>query len=343
MARKAELEKQMAAPGFWDDAETARQVVAELKTLKTIIEPVGELVRKADDLGVLLELLEDHPDEQARRDAAGELVSLSEQLERVELMTLLSGRDDARNCYFSIQAGTGGADAFDFAEMLYRMYLKFFERHGFQPTELSSKPGEEAGIQSVSLFVTGPYAYGMLSTEIGVHRLLRISPYNAQGKRQTSFASVDALPEMEEIRVELDWDKDVREDTYRASGAGGQHVNKTSSAVRLTHLPTRVVVQCQNERSQHKNRATARKMLASKLYRLEEQKRDAELAKLYSEKGEIAWGNQMRSYCLYGTQYVKDHRTNVSTPNPQVVLDGELKPFMEAELRRRAAQQAKSG
>jgi len=331
----------MSAAGFWDDAEATRGVVAELKTLKAVIEPVSELLSKVDDLGVLLELAEDDADEQARRDVVGDLVSLSEDLERVELMTLLSGQNDARNCYFSIQAGTGGADAFDFAEMLYRMYLRFFERHGFEAQELSLKPGEEAGLQSVNLLVSGPYAYGILSTEMGVHRLLRISPYNAQGKRQTSFASVDALPEMDEIQVDLDWDKDVREDTYRASGAGGQHVNKTSSAVRLTHLPSNVVVQCQNERSQHKNRATARKMLAARLYRLEEQKRDAELAKLYSEKGEIAWGNQMRSYCLYGTQYVKDHRTNVSTSNPQNALDGNLKPFMEAELRRRAAQQAK--
>jgi peptide chain release factor 2 len=337
-ARKTELEKKMSCPGFWDDAESARRIVAELKTLKAIIEPVNELVGKAEDCNVLLELLAEEPDEQARRDLSVEIVSLGGSLERVELMTLLSGENDAANCYFNIQAGMGGADAFDFAEMLYRMYLRYFERNGYQAKELSLKPGEEAGIQSANLFVTGPYAYGILSAEMGVHRMLRISPYNAQGKRQTSFASVDVLPEAEDIQIELDWDKDVREDTYRASGAGGQHVNKTSSAVRLTHLPTNLVVQCQNERSQHKNRAFARKMLMARLYRLEEQKRDAELAKLYSEKGEIAWGNQMRSYCLYGTQYVKDHRTNVSSPNPQAVLDGELKPFIEAELRRRAGQ-----
>ena len=331
----------MAARGFWDDTENAQRVVRELKTLKAVIEPLNDLLRKSDDLSVLLELVEDEADEQARRDLLTELVALGDDLERVELMTLLAGKDDAANCYFNIQAGTGGADAFDFAEMLYRMYLHFFERQGFQAKELSAKPGEEAGIQSVNLFVSGPYAYGMLSAESGVHRLLRISPYNAQGKRQTSFASVDALPEAEDIQIRVDWDKDVREDTYRASGAGGQHVNKTSSAVRLTHLPTNVVVQCQNERSQHKNRATARSMLLARLYRLEEQKRDAEMARLYSEKGEIAWGNQMRSYCLYGTQYVKDHRTNVYMSNPQQVLDGDLKPFIEAELRRRAAARAK--
>lgn len=331
----------MAARGFWDDPENAQRVVRELKTLKAVIDPLNDLLRKADDLSVLLELVEDEADQQARSDLLAELVALGDELERVELMTLLSGKDDAANCYFNIQAGTGGADAFDFAEMLYRMYLRFFERHGFEAKELSTKPGEEAGIQSVNLFISGPYAYGILSAESGVHRMLRISPYNAQRKRQTSFASVDALPQAEDIQVQVDWDKDVREDTYRASGAGGQHVNKTSSAVRLTHLPSSVVVQCQNERSQHKNRATARNMLLARLYRLEEQKRDAELARLYSEKGEIAWGNQMRSYCLYGTQYVKDHRTNVYVPNPYQVLDGDLKPFIEAELRRRAATRAK--
>ncbi len=330
----------MSAPGFWDDPEKARSLVGQIKSLKAVIDPVSGLVDKSVELGELMELLAADPDEGTRLEMIGEIVSLGEELQRVELMTLLNGENDAGNCYFNIQAGTGGADAFDFAEMLYRMYLRFFERGGFAVRELSIKYGEEAGIQSANLFVTGPYAYGLLSTEAGVHRMLRISPYNAQGKRQTSFASVDVLPELEDIQIEIDWDSEVREDTYRASGAGGQHVNKTSSAVRLTHLPTNVVVQCQNERSQHKNRATARKMLSAKLHRIEEQKRDAELSKMYSEKGEIAWGNQMRSYCLYGTQYVKDHRTNVSMPNPQIALDGEIKPFMEAELRRRAARKA---
>lgn len=331
----------MGVPGFWDDSERAQGVVARIKSLKAVIDPVGRLVEKSGELTELMELFESDPDLGTRAELVGEIVSLAEELQHVELMTLLSGDNDGGNCYFNIQAGTGGADAFDFAEMLYRMYLRYFERNGFSVKELSMKYGEEAGIQSANLFVSGAYAYGLLSAEVGVHRMLRISPYNAQGKRQTSFASVDVLPELEDIQIEIDWGGEVREDTYRASGAGGQHVNKTSSAVRLTHLPSNVVVQCQNERSQHKNRAAARKMLLAKLHRIEEQKRDAELNKLYSEKGEIAWGNQMRSYCLYGTQYVKDHRTNVSVPNPQSVLDGELKAFIEAELRRRAERKAR--
>jgi peptide chain release factor 2 len=221
--------------------------------------------------------------------------------------------------------------------MLLRLYLRYFERREYEVEQLSMREGEEAGIQSCSLRVKGPYAYGYLSCETGVHRLVRISPFSAQGKRETSFASVDVQPDVDDIEIDIDWDKDVREDTYRAGGKGGQHVNKTSSAIRLTHLPTGLVAQCQNERSQHKNRATARKMLAARLYQMEQAKRDAELAKVYSEKGQIGWGNAIRSYFLYPEQRVKDARTGAMTSDTEGVLDGDIQMFIDAELRRRAA------
>ncbi|MFQ5413817.1 MAG: peptide chain release factor 2, partial [Phycisphaerae bacterium] len=284
----------------------------------------ADLLREGDDADVRAELDAGIPD-------AAKLV------EKVELLTLLSGPDDAGDCYFNIQAGTGGADACDWAEMLLRLYLRYFERNDFEAEELSLRAGEEAGIQSVNLRVKGPYAYGYLSCEMGVHRLVRISPFSAQGKRETSFASVDVQPDVDDIAIDIDWAKDVREDTYRASGAGGQHVNKTSSAVRLTHLSTGVVVQCQNERSQHKNRANARKMLSARLYLMEQSQRDAELAKVYSAKGQIGWGNAIRSYFLYPEQRVKDARTAATTAATDAVLDGDIQMFIDAELRRRAA------
>ncbi len=326
----------MAAPGFWDNPEAAQGVVRELKSVKAVVEPVQALVGKAEDVDVLLELALEADDADARAEVDAELTELSRQLDRVELMTLLSGPNDAADCYFSIQAGAGGTDACDWAEMMLRMYLRYFERQGYSVEELSRKDGEEAGIQSVNLMVRGPYACGYLSCEMGVHRMERISPFNAQGKRQTSFASVDVMPEMDEITITIDWDKEVREDTYRASGAGGQHVNKTSSAIRLTHIPSGVVVQCQNERSQHKNRAAAQKMLGMRLQRLEQAKRDAELSKVYSDKGQIAWGNRIRTYTLQPYTQVKDERTAYKTADVPGVLDGDLQAFIEAQLRNRA-------
>jgi len=225
--------------------------------------------------------------------------------------------------------------------MLLRMYLRYFERSNYKAVEVDRLDGEEAGIRSVTLRVAGDYAYGYLSCERGVHRLVRISPYDAQSRRHTSFASVDVLPELRDVEVEIDWDSEVREDTYRASGAGGQHVNKTSSAVRLTHLPTNIVVQCQNERSQHKNRAEARKMLAAKLYQHEQAKRDAELAKIYSEKGDIAFGYQIRSYVLYPYQLVRDERTDLKASNTDAVLDGDIQQFVDAYLRHQASNQSR--
>jgi len=326
----------MAAPGFWDNQESAQETVAQMKQLKAIVEPVESLLGQVDDAQVLLELSQSENDGDALAEVDKDLKTISDGVNRVELMTLLSGANDARDCYFNIQAGAGGTEAQDWAEMLLRMYLRYFERTGYAVEELSRKDGEEAGIQSVSLLVRGPYAYGYLSCEAGVHRLVRISPFDSNSRRHTSFAAVDVLPELDEIAIDIDWDKDVREDTYRASGAGGQHVNKTSSAVRLTHASTGLVVQCQNDRSQHKNRAQARKMLMGRLFQLEEQKRNDMLVKLYGDKGEIAWGSQIRSYVLQPYQLVKDLRTLHEVGNPQSVLDGDIQGFIEAQLRRRA-------
>jgi peptide chain release factor 2 len=327
----------MADAGFWDDPDAAQKTVARLRSLKAIVEPVESLISRSEDAQAALELLADEEDEATRDELDRTLTDLAEGVARVELLSLLSGPNDARDCYFSIQAGTGGADAQDWAEMMMRMYLRYFERNGFTAEQLAMKDGEEAGIQSVDFAVRGPYAYGLLSCEMGVHRMERISPFNAQGKRQTSFAAVNVEPEVEQIQIDIDWDKDVREDTYRASGKGGQHVNKTSSAVRLTHIATGVVVQCQNQRSQHKNRGTAQKMLASRLHQMEAAKRDADLARAYSEKGQIGWGYRIRTYTLQPYQQVKDERTGHKDSDVAGVLDGKLQGFIDAELRRRLA------
>ncbi len=325
----------MGAQGFWDDPDSAQKLVAELKSLKSIVRPITEALAEMEDLQMLHELAQEEDDASALAEVEEKAGQLTGQVGRLELATLLTGPHDKAHCYFSIQAGAGGTDAQDWAEMLLRMFLRYFERNGYAVEEIDRLDGEEAGIKSISLHVSGPYAYGYLSCERGVHRLVRPSPFNADNKRQTSFAAVTVLPEMDAVEVDVDWGKDVREDTYRASGAGGQHVNKTSSAVRLTHIPTGIVVQCQNERSQHQNRRVARKMLTARLYELEERKRDSELAKLYGEKGQIAWGNQIRSYVL-DDRRVKDHRTNTETFNPDKVLDGDIQEFIDAYLRKRA-------
>jgi peptide chain release factor 2 len=339
-ARQRELSNlnaKMATPGFWDDPEKAQAVVQQLKQLKAIVEPVTELGAAIDEACELEAMLDADDDASLRADLARELDRLSSELFRVERLALLSREHDAKNCYFSIQAGTGGADAQDWANMMMRMYLRYFERQGFEVEQLSLREGEEAGIQSASFYVKGPFAYGLLSCEMGVHRMERISPFNAQGKRQTSFASVDVQAEVEDIKIEINWEDDVREDTYRAGGKGGQHVNKTSSAVRLTYLPLNVVVQCQNERSQHKNRAMAQKMLMAKLYQIEQAKRDAEIAKAYGEKGQIGWGYRIRTYTLQPYRLVKDERTGHKETDVDAVLDGELGGFIDAMLRKRAA------
>jgi len=326
----------MNQPGFWDNPDAAQKTVQELKRLRAVVDPLNDLAARTDNARELREMLDEENDAAMRADLDLEIAQLARDIDQVERITLLSREHDASNCYFGIQAGTGGADAQDWADMMMRMYLRFFDRNGFEVEQLSLREGEEAGIQSANFYVKGPFAYGMLSCEMGVHRMERISPFNAQGKRQTSFASVDVQPEIDDIDIDIDWDKDVREDTYRAGGAGGQHVNKTSSAVRLTYLPLNVVVQCQNERSQHKNRAQAQKMLMAKLFNIEQAKRDADLAKAYGEKGQIGWGNRIRTYTLQPYRLVKDERTGHKDGDVDAVLDGDLSGFIDAMLRKRA-------
>jgi len=332
----SKLEKKMAKAGFWDNPDAAQAVVAQLSALKSIVEPVEELQREASDLQELFELAAAESDQEELRQLEDDLENLLRKCEQIELAGLLSRPEDMKNCFFSIHAGAGGTESCDWANMLLRMYCRYFEKNRYKFDELYITPGEEAGIRSIMLRVSGSFAYGKFSCETGVHRLVRISPFDANRRRHTSFAAVDCIPEFDEdIDVEINED-DLQIDFYRASGPGGQHVNKTSSAVRITHIPTGIVVQCQNERSQHKNRAAAMKVLRSRLYMLQKQKRDAELAKLYGEKGEIAWGNQIRSYVMQPYQMVKDHRTNYQTGDVQAVLDGDLDGFIESYLRHRA-------
>ncbi len=337
----SELEKRMSAPGFWDNQETAQRVVTQLSAVKSVAEPVDEVVREVADLAELLELAEAEGDEEELEQLADDVESLSRRCDEIELAGLLSRPQDMKNCFFSIHAGAGGTESCDWASMLLRMYSRYFENNRYKFEELDITPGEEAGIRSITLRVRGPFAFGKLSCEVGVHRLVRISPFDAQNRRHTSFAAVDVIPEFDDdIDIEIN-EEDIRVDYYRASGAGGQHVNKTSSAVRITHSPTGIVVQCQNERSQHKNKSQAMKVLKARLYVLEQQKRDDEIAKLYGDKGEIAWGNQIRSYVLQPYQMVKDHRTDHQTGNVDAVLDGAIDGFIESYLRHRAKDRTK--
>jgi peptide chain release factor 2 len=275
-------------------------------------------------------------DDDTYEEVGREIAKLDEELSRLELQGLLNGQYDHLNCFFSIQAGAGGTESCDWAEMLLRMYLRYFQREGYEAEEVSRKDGEEAGIQSVTMLLKGPSPFGYLSCEMGVHRLVRISPFDSNHRRHTSFAAVDVMPEFaDEIDIQIK-DEDLRVDTYRSGGAGGQNVNKVSSAIRLTHLPTGIAVACQNERSQHQNRRVAMSILKGRLFRLEQQKRDQELASIMGDKGEIAWGRQIRSYVLQPYQLVKDHRTDEETGNTQAVLDGDIGNFIEAYLRHRA-------
>jgi len=335
-AQLQELEKKMSQAGFWDNAEAAQQIVSQLSTLKSVVEPAQGALNGVKDIAELFEMAAAESDEETLGQLEDDLTDLAKQCDKIELQGLLARPEDSKNCFFSIHAGAGGTESCDWVNMLLRMYSRYFERNKYGFQELDITPGEEVGIRSITLRVKGPFAFGKLSCESGVHRLVRISPFDSQSRRHTSFAAVDCIPEFDEdINIEIN-DEDLRIDFYRAGGAGGQHVNKTSSAVRITHLPSGIVVQCQNERSQHKNRASAMKVLKSRLYMLEQQHRDAQIEKLYGDKGEIAWGNQIRSYVMQPYQMVKDHRTDFQTGNVTAVLDGELNGFIESYLRFRA-------
>jgi len=307
----------------------------EMKRLKGEVEPFTALEKTHGDAALLFQLAEEEGDEGSIAEVRGDVAALETGLEKLRFRLMFNGPHDKKNAFVSIHAGAGGTESCDWALMLLRMYQRWIERHGLESRLLDELPGESAGIKRATLNVRGTNAYGQLRSEIGVHRLVRISPFDAGARRHTSFASVDVVPEFDDdVQIDIKED-DLRIDTFRSSGAGGQHVNVTDSAVRMTHLPTGVVVSCQNERSQHKNRSTAMKMLKARLFRLEEQKREAELQKLYGEKGEIAWGNQIRSYVLQPYQMVKDHRTDHETGNTTAVLDGDIDAFIEAYLKER--------
>ena len=323
----------MEQPDFWQNQEKAQKVIARMKAAKAVVEPIRALTGAIEDQQVMLELAEEEDDEQAAAEVEEQVPELARKIEQLQIRTLFSGEHDTKNAYLSIHAGAGGTEACDWVQMLLRMYTRWTEDHGFDVRIVDITPGEEAGLRSVTLHVAGPYAQGYLRSEIGVHRLVRISPFDAGARRHTSFASVDAVPEYdEEVELEIN-DKDLRIDTFRSSGAGGQHVNVTDSAVRITHLPTGVVVTCQNERSQHQNRHTAMNILKARLMRLMEKEREQELAQLIGDKGEIAWGNQIRSYVLQPYTLVKDHRTGVEVGNVNAVLDGSIDEFIEAYLK----------
>jgi peptide chain release factor 2 len=330
----AEIDSQMEAPGFWDNPAQNAPLLRQRRDLERRLLTLNRLRADADELAAWKELMAG--DEEALEDDADLerfLVRLKSDLDRLELELKLSGPDDDKNAIVSIHPGAGGTESQDWAEMLLRMYLRWAERDGFEVEMLDRQEGEEAGIKSATFAVRGPYAYGYLSGEAGVHRLVRISPYDFQARRHTSFASVDVYPEIDdEVKIDVD-DKDLRIDTYRSSGAGGQHVNKTESAVRITHLPSGIVVSCQNERSQIKNRAMAMKILRSRLYDREMQKRAAEQAEREGKKKDISWGSQIRSYVLHPYRMVKDHRTGAEVGDADRVLDGDLDPFIEAWLK----------
>ncbi|MCA8951743.1 MAG: peptide chain release factor 2 [Planctomycetes bacterium] len=324
----------MTQPGFWDEPERAQPIVQQKKLCTQVVEPIDSIAQLIEDGRVLLELGEEDP-----KAVETDLVEVKKQIDTrlndLEFQLMLGGEHDMMNAFVTIVPGAGGVDASDWAEMMLRMYVKWAATHDYELEENDMQMAEEAGIKTATILVKGPYAYGRLKAEQGVHRLVRISPFDGNARRQTSFASVEVVPELDDT-VSVDIRKeDLRVDTFRASGAGGQHVNKTESAIRITHLPTGIVVSCQNERSQHKNRDAAMRTLRSKLYQLELAKREAELAKFYGERGSISWGNQIRSYVLQPYQMCKDLRTDVETSDVYGVLDGDLDPFIEAYLKKR--------
>ena len=336
--RIIELERTMEAPGFWDDMDKAQKYMKEIKNLKDSIETYNNLKSLYDDILVLIEMGEESEDAEIAEEAKSSMDEFASKVDEVKIKTLLSGEYDKYNAILKLNAGAGGTESCDWTSMLYRMYTRWAESKGFTTQVLDFLEGEEAGIKSITVQINGENAYGYLKSERGVHRLVRISPFNAAGKRQTSFASCDVMPDIEEdLDVEIN-DDDIRIDTYRSSGAGGQHINKTSSAIRITHLPTGIVVQCQNERSQLQNKDKAMKMLKAKLYLLKQQEEQEKKLGIRGEIKEIGWGSQIRSYVMQPYTMVKDHRTNEETGNVSSVLDGNIDQFINAYLKQNSIQ-----
>ena len=327
------MEREMEAPGFWDDPERSNQKMKELKNLKDTVGECDKLSTQYDDILTLIDMGYEENDESLIPEIRGELDEFIREFDELRIGTLLSGEYDKNNAILKLNAGAGGTESCDWCGMLYRMYTRWAERKGFTIEVLDYLDGDEAGIKSVTFQVNGLNAYGYLKSEKGVHRLVRISPFNAQGKRQTSFVSLDVMPDIEgDLDVDID-EKDLRIDTYRSSGAGGQHINKTSSAIRITHIPTGTVVQCQNERSQFQNKDKAMQMLKAKLYLLKQEANAEKLSDIRGEVKEIGWGNQIRSYVMQPYTMVKDHRTNAETGNVDAVMDGGIDLFINAYLK----------
>ena len=332
----AELEYKMSEPSFWDDAAAAQKLNQELAALKGGVDTYRDLMAKYEDAETLYEMGIEENDPTMEGDIRAELTLIAEGLETLQLEVLLSGEYDANDAILTLHAGAGGTEAQDWTQMLLRMYGRWAERHGFTVDTADLQPGEEAGVKSATLFIKGHNAYGFLKSEKGVHRLVRISPFDAQARRHTSFSACDVMPEIDDaVEVPINMD-DVRVDYFRASGAGGQHINKTSSAVRMTHEPTGIVVQCQNERSQLQNKEQCLKMLRAKLFELEQEKKEEEIAKLEGVQQKIEWGSQIRSYVFQPYTLVKDVRTNAETGNVQAVMDGDIDPFIRAYLNAKA-------
>jgi peptide chain release factor 2 len=341
--RQAQLEAAASEPGLWDDADHAREVTTELGRVNEDLDLLAALAERLSDAETLNELIEEESDQSLRPEVEGVLADLDRRLSALELRSQFAGDHDDGDAVAEIHAGAGGTDAQDWAEMMLRMYTRWAERRGFDIEVEEATAGQEAGLLSATFIVKGRYAFGLLAAERGVHRLVRISPFDAQHRRQTSFASLDVVPFLDDVSGEVDIDeKDLRIDTYRSSGAGGQHVNKTDSAVRLTHLPTGIVVSCQNQRSQHQNKAKAMQVLGAKLAERQRAEHQATLDELSGDRTDNAWGNQIRSYVMAPYQLVKDLRNNTETGNVEAVLDGDLDMFIEAELRRRAEQRRDS-
>ena len=324
----------MSKAGFWErNHEEVSQISQERASLKDTVDNWEELKRESDDLNILIELAVEEDDSKTMEEISRDLSRLEKRIESLELQSLLSEPDDKRNCIVSINAGAGGTEAQDWVEMLYRMYLRWCESRNFKTDIIDYMEGDEAGIKSVTFSVSGHYAYGYMKSEHGIHRMVRISPFDATGRRHTSFASVSVLPEVDtDIDINID-EKDLRIDVFRASGPGGQHVNKTSSAIRITHIPTNIVVQCQNEKSQHRNKDMAMLVLKSRLYELEKSKLDKKKQEMHQNQQEIAWGSQIRSYVFNPYRMVKDHRTSEEVGNLEKVMDGDIDNFIDAYLR----------